>query len=163
MSKVPLPVRWLGAIVIHAITLFALIKIGEMFIGELTVRQFSSNYDFGGTFSQWKDAFALATTNYFFIACGISVVLFIIWHILYAIPAININASRYVKGLLPMILILFLVAELVFMLIFVNQQNLPSSLISFFITAFIFVVPFIVSLLIASPYVIQSPSKWFRG
>jgi hypothetical protein len=163
MSKVPLPIRWLGAVIIHAITLFVLIRIGELFINDLTVKQFSSNYDFGGTFSKWKDAFALATTNYFFIACAVSVALFIIWHIIYAIPAININASRYVKRLFPVFVILFLAAELVLMIVFFNKENLPSSILSFFFWAFAFAIPFIVSLLIASPYVIQSPSKWFRG
>jgi hypothetical protein len=153
--------RWLAAIVIHALVLWLMIVIGGIISGNISSGDFSTNYDFGASFSAWHEVIDGYITNVMFISVGISLFLFLVWNILFAIPGIKEDAPRKFKYLFWIALLVFIVLETLLFFFFINMVGFPLAIALKFAVVYISLVPFIVSLLFFSPFVIKNAVKCF--
>ena len=167
--------RWLIAIVIHVAVLVVLLQVSNRFyetvkgIAESTIPQGIRLQDWLG---YWESSWAQAIKTFMIFATAISFGVFVIWNIVFAIPGVVFKGGRAAKMLFFPAILLVLAGEAALGLFyqpamaiegFSGTVNLFVGNTVFYLSGIAFVIPFVLSLAICSPYCIASFKNWFRS
>jgi hypothetical protein len=157
MAQARMAWRWLLAVVFHAVVLIVLIRIGESFLAG------GPDMPRGVRVAEWAKQVQLFLISGFGIALGV----FVAWNVLFAIPAIKINAQNHVRLMFPIAAAVGIVAEIADIALFLSGTRMGewtsmfSGSMMFYLSPLLYAVPLVASMLLLSPFVIMHSRNWY--
>jgi hypothetical protein len=175
--------RWLLAVVLHVIVLVALLQLANVFfdgtIKELAESRLPQGVRLNDWLAYWESGWGQAIRMFMAYCAGAAFIVFIVWNVIFAIPSVIYKGSRMAKFLFFPAVIIVLAAEVLLGLLyrpvmvieesngstssFIGTLDLFEGSTAFYLSGLAFLVPFILSLALCSPYCIKSFKNWFNS
>jgi hypothetical protein len=175
MNQLRIVWRWALAVVFHLIVFVVLLQLSNVFyntvqsIAENTVPQGIRVQDWLG---YWEFGWKQAIKMFMIIAVAISFGVFIVWNIIFAIPSVVYKGGKIAKVLFFPAVLLVLVGEALLGLLYHPAMSIEGfsgtvplfvGNMAFYLSGMAYVIPFILSLALCSPYCIASFKNWFSS
>jgi hypothetical protein len=168
--------RWLLAIVVHVVVLVIILQLSDKFY-DGTVKALAEGMLPQGVRLQdwigyWDSGWKQAIKTFVIFAAAISFGVYFLWNIIFAIPSVVFKGGSMAKKLFIPAVLLVLLGEVGLGLLyhpamaidgFTGVVSLFVGSTVFYLSGVAFIIPFLVSLIVCSPYCIASFKNWFRS
>jgi hypothetical protein len=168
--------RWLIAIVVHVLVLVIILQLSNRFyngaVKPLAEGMLPQGIRLQDWLGYWELSWNHASKMFAIFAAAISFGVYILWNIIFAIPSIVYKGSRMAKVLFVPAVLVVILGEIGLGLLyhpamaiegFTGAVPLFIGNIIFYLSGVAFIIPFLVSLILCSPYCIASFKNWFSS
>jgi hypothetical protein len=149
--------RWVFAAIAHIIVLFILFKLGEVYFNG------APEMPRGIQLAEW----VRQTQTFLIVGAGLSFGLFVVWNIVFHFNMSDAHVK--VRWLFWVALLLNIVAEVIWICVYLNRAHVSEWSVAVFSVAMLFYLgplsnflPFLFSLRICSPSVIEESRRWSK-